>query len=55
MKDRFGLTNERVMGMMGLYHEAVAEDDGALEECLKVYEEGIEEKPTNMVRRCPLT
>ena len=49
MKDRFGITNERVMGMMALYHEALAPNDELLEGYLREYEEAIEFKPTNMV------
>lgn len=48
--DRFGATNERVMGLRGLYQEAVAKDDAALETVLDEYEEVLAEDPANMVR-----
>ena len=46
---RFGATNERVMGLRGLYQEAVAEDDAALENILKEYENALVEDPANTV------
>lgn len=46
---RFGATNERVMGLRGLYQEAVAEDDSALERILKEYNEVLAENPINTV------
>ena len=33
--ERFGATNERVMGLRGLYQESVAEDGSALEKVLR--------------------
>ncbi|KAA6415452.1 MAG: tetratricopeptide repeat domain-containing [Lasallia pustulata] len=45
--DRFGATNERVMGLRGLYQEAVAEDDTALEKVLQGYEDTLAADPTN--------
>ena len=48
--DRFGATNERVMGLRGLYQEAVAEDNSALERILQEYEEVLAEDPANTVR-----
>ena len=47
---RFGATNERVMGLHGLYQEAVAKDDLALEKVLDGYDELLAENPVNMVR-----
>ena len=47
--DRFGATNERVMGLRGLYQEAVAENDGALEKILKEYNGVLAKSPTNTV------
>ena len=47
--DRFGVTNERVMGLRGLYQEAVAEDHAALERILQEYEEVLAEDPVNTV------
>ncbi|KAB8337205.1 hypothetical protein FH972_021507 [Carpinus fangiana] len=51
LKKRFGESNERVMGMIGMYHEATAADDKSLEAVLKSYEQEISERPTNMVIR----
>ena len=48
--DRFGGTNERVMGLRGLYQEAVAGDDASLERILKEYDEALAEDPVNTVR-----
>lgn len=48
--DRFGATNERVMGLRGLYQEAVAKDDAALERILNEYDEVLAEDPVNTVR-----
>lgn len=46
---RFGATNERVMGLHGLYQEAVAQDDAALTRVLQGYDEVLAEDPTNTV------
>ncbi|KAI9729066.1 MAG: hypothetical protein M1828_000151 [Chrysothrix sp. TS-e1954] len=51
LKDRFGEANERVMGLVGLYHEAVAPGEKQLEGILKSYEEAIGDRGTNMVVR----
>lgn len=51
LKARFGEGNERVMGLVGLYHEATAPDEKALETVLKSYEEAITENPTNLVQK----
>lgn len=51
LKKRFGESNERVMGMIGMYHEAAATDDAALTTVLKSYEEEIRDRPANMVIR----
>lgn len=48
--DRFGATNERVMGLRGLYQEAVAEDDAGLGRILKEYNEVLAEDAANAVR-----
>ena len=47
---RFGATNERVMGLRGLYQEAVAVDDAALEKILQEYNEVLDGDPANTVR-----
>lgn len=52
LTDRFGSSNERVQGLWGMYEEAVAEDDAALEKILQRYESTLAEDPTNTV--CPL-
>lgn len=49
LSDRFGATNERVMGLKGMYQEAVAEDNVTLERILKGYETILVEDPTNTV------
>ena len=46
---RFGAANERVMGLRGLYQEAVASGDAALEKILQEYNDVLEEDPTNTV------
>lgn len=48
--DRFGATNERIMGLRGLYQEAVAKDDATLGRILKEYDEVLAEDPVNTVR-----
>ncbi|KAI9663502.1 MAG: hypothetical protein M1831_002511 [Alyxoria varia] len=51
LKARFGEGNQRVMGLVGLYHEAIANDNKELKVVLKSYEEAIAENPTNMIIR----
>lgn len=46
---RFGSSNERVMALRGLYQEAIAKDNFALEKCLEEYDQ-ILESTVNMVR-----
>lgn len=46
---RFGLENERVMALRGLYQEATAEDNAALERVLEDYESILARDQTNMV------
>lgn len=46
---RFGATNERIMGLRGLYQEAVAEDDEALKRVLQEYDEVLAEDAVNTV------
>lgn len=52
---RFGATNERVMGLRGLYQEAVADDQAALEKILAEYNDVLAEDPANTVCCCPLS
>ena len=47
--DRFGATNERVMGLRGVYQEAVAKDDAALERILQEYNEVLVKDAVNTV------
>lgn len=47
---RFGSSNERVMGLVGLYEEAVAENQSSLEECLQKYDDLLLQNPVNVVR-----
>ena len=47
--DRFGATNERVVGLRGMYQEAVAKDDTALERVLKEYNDVLDEGTVNIV------
>lgn len=51
LKERFGAANERIMGLTGVYHEAIAPDDKAAENVLKQYEEVIADSPTNFIIR----
>ncbi|KAL8759777.1 MAG: hypothetical protein Q9199_000501 [Rusavskia elegans] len=43
---RFGTNDERVMGLRGLYQEAMAEDPSALLQMLREYDEILTENPT---------
>ncbi|KAJ5777093.1 hypothetical protein N7520_000339 [Penicillium odoratum] len=45
---RFGASNERVMGLRGLYQEATAKDNSDMEKCLQEYENILGENPVNM-------
>ena len=47
--DRFGATNDQVMGLRGLYQEAIAKDDAALERVLEEYNEILAENSINTV------
>lgn len=51
--DRFGATNERVMGLRGLYQEAVAKDEESLNRVLREYSEAVAGDPVNAVRLLP--
>ncbi|KAI2785830.1 hypothetical protein POX_h09592 [Penicillium oxalicum] len=48
LSHRFGPANERVMGLRGLYQEATATDQAALEKCLSEYEKILSENPVNV-------
>lgn len=49
LTDRFGQENERVMALHGLFQEATAEDDAALEKILKGYAATLKKDPANLV------
>lgn len=46
---RFGKNDERVMGLRGLYQEAMAEDSSVLLQMSREYDEILVEDPTNTV------
>lgn len=48
LTERFGEDNERVMGIAGLYKEAIAKDEAELEKILDEYENILRKDPTNM-------
>ena len=50
LTERFGASNERVMGLRGLYQESVAENAPALEKILREYDGVLADDPTNTVR-----
>ncbi|KAJ5328985.1 Tetratricopeptide-like helical [Penicillium brevicompactum] len=45
---RFGPSNERIMGLRGLYEEATAKDQAALEKCLQEYDTTLSQSPVNV-------
>jgi ER membrane protein complex subunit 2 len=47
--DRFGDDNERVMALKGLFKEATAANDAALDAVLKEYEQILDANPVNLV------
>lgn len=49
LTERFGEDNERVMGIAGLYKEAIAKDEAELEKILDEYESVLHKDPTNIV------
>lgn len=49
LSNRFGPSNERVMGLSGLYQEATAPNNASLEKCLEKYEKMLSENPVNVV------
>lgn len=53
LSQRFGPSNERVMGLHGLYQEATAKDHLALGKCLEEYDQALSENPVNVVRLGP--
>lgn len=49
LTQRFGTSNTRVMGLRGLYQEAIANGPADLESVLQSYEMTLEEDPMNVV------
>lgn len=49
---RFGPSNEKIMGLRGLYEEATAKDQSALTKCLQQYEATLSQNPVNIVCIC---
>jgi ER membrane protein complex subunit 2 len=49
LTSRFGSENERVMALRGLFQEAIAENDAALERVLEEYDSILARDQTNMV------
>ena len=47
---RFGVTDEKVTGLRGLYEEATAENRSTLEKCLQKYDLVLSKNPMNLVR-----
>jgi hypothetical protein len=50
LTERFGASNERIMGLRGLYKEATATSEVDLKSILKDYEKILSENPVNVVR-----
>jgi len=50
LTERFGITNERLMALRGLYQEAVAPDEATLKQILEEYDEILAADSSNMVR-----
>lgn len=51
---RFGSQNGKVIALHGLYKEATAKDQSALDKCLEEYDQILLEEPANVVRWRPL-
>lgn len=49
LTERFGPSNEKIMGLRGLYQEATAKDVASLEKVLSEYETILSENPVNVV------
>ncbi|KAJ6009789.1 hypothetical protein N7499_004810 [Penicillium canescens] len=45
---RFGPSNDRIMGLRGLFEEATAKDHSALEKCLQEYDQILSQSPVNV-------
>lgn len=45
----FGPSNERIMGLHGLYEEATAGDSSTLKSCLHKYDDTLQRNPVNLV------
>lgn len=53
LQERFGVENERVMALRGLFQEAIAQDDAALKKVLDEYNVILKKDPSNMVSSQP--
>lgn len=49
LTERFGITNERLLALVGLYDESTAKTEGELNNVLKSYENLLKNDPTNTV------
>ena len=49
LTERFGVSNERVIGLVGVFDEATAKNDEELDDVLKNYERLLKSDPTNGV------
>ena len=51
LTERFGPENERVVGLKGVFEEALAKNDSTLEQILQGYNETLSQRPANVVGR----
>ena len=49
LANRFGASNDHIMGLHGIYQEALAEGQPALERILQEYDDILADDPTNTV------
>lgn len=54
LTDRFGSDNERLMALRGVFQEATAENDAALQKVLDEYEKILAADSSNMVSACQM-
>lgn len=52
---RFGVGNERLMALRGLFQEAIATDDAALKQVLEEYDTILKNDSSNIVRHSHAT
>ncbi|KKK25224.1 hypothetical protein ARAM_006399 [Aspergillus rambellii] len=48
LTQRFGVSNERIMALRGMYEEAVSDNSAGLERCLDKYDAILSENPVNL-------